>query len=267
MVSWMRHEEVTAAHLRTALSDLRQAMTLTPANSSVLRSECEVLMRSLDSQSWLRDVARSGPHHKVDGLGPAIDAYLFVNAEPDLVKALLSHVYANHHSQCDLPRCERQVAITRRNLFHPTGNELPALMAPRGLAKSVERSHLAMKLYPHWSRSIDRFDREQAIQLALELCICAEIYRRENNDYPRSLAGLEHEFGGRIPNDAFGESRNDNMILVRNEIADPRRPRSMAPQQLCFIVYSRGRNGIDDGGTDLFVDDVGIAIPIEERKP
>ena len=143
VVAWAADKDVTAEHLKTALSDLRELDKLTSPNSVTLKAEYLSVVKHLESPGAVREIAAEGDVPDV-----LLDAYLFLNAEPELSRVLVRHVYANHLSQCDLPRWERTYASMGNDLFVPTGRESPPLMDVVKLNAELTRSLAAEFLCP-----------------------------------------------------------------------------------------------------------------------
>lgn len=260
---WASHESVTTEHLKVALQDLREINRRTVANSVVLKCEYFQTQNLLSSP---RDLHRYchlaiGRRAILDGVPESLSgSYLFVMGEPELCQGLLRHYYANILSQCDLPRQVRTLS-TVQGLFHPTGAESPPLIDPGSLAILLKRSQLASQLARSQSL-IEGDDRERARNALLETCLAVEMFRRRHGVYPDSLAALVPEFLDQVPQDPFGPAAADRLLMIlRQPEALP--PDADPPPTLPgLILYSRGHDGLDDGGTASPFKDLCIRIPI-----
>jgi hypothetical protein len=192
-----------------------------------------------------------------------------VNAEPEVALILQRHLFANHLSQCDLPRWERKVAGTGHDLFLPTGKEKPPLMAVRTLDKALMRSPLVRNVILRFSDLVEVTDREQARQVAIELCLCVELFRRKYGEYPETIQKLVPEFLDKLPRDLFGSGPTERMLMTRRDIEEPvadDEEEVALVTRPWLIIYSRGLNGGDDGGIVVTLDDIGIRIPLEPAE-
>jgi hypothetical protein len=241
VAAWAAHKDVTAEHLKSALSDLRELDRLTSPNLVTLKAEYLSVVKHLESPGAVRELAAAG-----DFPDALLDVHLFLNAEPDVCRVLLRHVYANHLSQCDLPRWERTYASTSNDLFLPTGRESPPLMDVVKLDEELSRSSVAESFYRSlgW---LGRMNLERTHQIALELCLSVELFRRRHGRYPETLDALVPDFIDEVPHDIYGSGPNDRMLMAR---------RAADPSQMIFgasfykpglVIYSRGPDGIDDG--------------------
>jgi hypothetical protein len=270
LIAWASHKSVTTEHLQVALIELRLINTLTAPLSANIKAEYLASMKLLSSPVSVREYFQSkhslwsAPAWKAPE--PLVGSHLFLNAEPELCEVLLRHVFANHLSQCDLPRWERKIAETPRvQLFLPSGRETPALMDTGTLGDAVMRSRMALSLAPSSIHVLDSIDREQARQLAYELCFTVELFRRKHGEYPESLETLVPEFLDQVPRDPFGSKLTERMLMIRREARVQERSTEdeAALQRPCLIIYSRGGNGMDDGGEIARqTEDIGIRIPI-----
>ena len=258
---WASHESVTAEQLSVARDELRNIYRMTAANASVLKCEYIAARNLLDSAEDLKSYCRTdfGSSRLLDGVPrPLEGSFLFLNGEPDVTQLLLRHCYANLLSQCDLPREQRTPSATP-NLFRPSGTESPALAKPALLARLIDNSWLSRELAPtRWL--MERSDRERALQVCLETCLSAELFRRRHGDYPPDLAALVPEFLDQIPRDPFGRNPSDTLLMTLRKLSgDPPENRLSLPG---LIIYSRGSNEVDDGGTAFGPNDVCVRIPL-----
>ena len=139
MVLWAKHELVTASLLKTAAKELSGIYQTTVINHISLKYDYLATSRILSQPSTLEDTyvfeeAVPDEMKSVSGI------YLFLNAEPQLAELLLRHVFANGLSQCDRPRQDRVMAVTRYPLFVPSGSETPPLINPNTLDEALTRS-------------------------------------------------------------------------------------------------------------------------------
>jgi hypothetical protein len=269
LVAWASHKDVTAEQLQSALTELREINELTAAFSANLKAEYLTYSKFFSSPEMIRKYFRDEcPLWN----GPALnipeafhDGYLFLNAEPELCEVLLRHVFANHLSQCDLPRWERKIAGTRLLLFLPTGKEKPPLMDAGALNDVLMRSIMAQHHFPMSFKLLEIIDREQARQTAYELCLTVELFRRQHGEYPESLEALVPEFLDQVPRDQFGSKPTERMLMIRREPkVQEESPKENARHSLPgLIIYSRGTNETDDNGYfGNLIEDIGIRIPI-----
>lgn len=264
-IAWASHKSVTTKHLKIALIELREINKLTAPFSATLQSEYLAYMKLLSSSESVRDYFdRGDPLRNIPE--PLVAGYLFLIAEPELCEILTRHVFANHLSQCDLPRWERNIVGTPRvRLFLPTGRETPALMDPGTLNNAVMRSWMTLNLLPSSTHALEALDREQARQAAYELCLSVELFRRKHNEYPETLEALVPEFLDQVPRDLYGSDPAKRMLMIRREAQVQEEPtEEETPLPLPgLIIYSRAGNGTDDGG-DIArqTEDIGIRIPI-----
>jgi hypothetical protein len=264
IVRWAVHEDVTAEQLETVRLEVRDIYRLTVSKSESLKTSYLVTMSILSSGEW-REYADHSAIAK--GLPERLhDAYFFVIAEPELGRVLIRHGYANLLSQCDRPRWDRSVAGPRLELFQPDGTENPALMDPAELTDLLRRSPLATVLLP--SASFCEFgDSEQARQAALELCLAAELFRRQHGRHPESLQALVPEFLKEIPRDVYGSSLADRMLMIYRETEKLHELSQETPSPAGLIIYSRGSDGNDDDGDIEGLIDVGLRIPFPAAGP
>lgn len=269
-ITWATHETVTTKHLQAALIDLREINKLTAVFSVILKAEYLTYMRVLSSKERVREYFSYGKRPLKDIPEPLIGGYLFLIAEPQLCQVLTRHVFANHLSQCDLPRWERNIVrVPRVSLFLPTGRETPMLMDPGILGDAVMRSWMTAYLLPQSIHVLNALDREQARQAAYELCLTVEIFRRMHGEYPESLEALVPEFLDQLPRDLFGSKPAERMLMIRREakVLEESSEENAAPPMPGLIIYSRSGNGTDDGG-DIArqTEDIGIRIPISSVR-
>lgn len=266
---WATHEKVTEADLQMALTEIREIDKLTVSHSTALKAEYLTGVNSISRSGAFDDLARMG------GIGipkQAAGAYMFINGEPQLSCLLYRHVFANYLSQCDRPRYDRQYVSGRFDLFLPTGKETPKLMAPAKLEAAVDRSILARMLLPAVATCITAFDLERARQTALELAIQMEIFRRRHGTYPAALADLVPELIPEVPRDLMGADPSERMLMVKrdfdSEAAPPGAPAAeQARPAEGLVIYSRGREPGDDGGSIEGSRDVGVRIPLPDSRP
>ena len=273
LIAWASHESVTAEQLQTALAELREINELTAAFSVNLKADYLTYSKFFSSPEMIRKYFRDECPLWDD---PALnipeafhDGYLFLNAEPKLCEVLLRHVFANHLSQCDLPRWERKIAGTRLPLFLPTGKEKPPLMDVGVLNDVLMRSIMAQHHFPMSVKLLESIDREQARQTAYELCLTVELFRRQHGEYPESLEALVPEFLDQVPRDPFGSKPTERMLMIRRE---PKLQEELLKENARhslpgLIIYSRDTNGTDDGGYfGNLIEDHGIRIPISSAQ-
>ena len=135
-------------------------------------------------------------------------------------------------------------------------------MNVNALGDALARSKLAQALGPKIYGMLNMTDRERTCQTALELCLTVEMFRRKYGKYPEKLEDLVPEFLDEIPRDLFGAAPNECMLMARREAeaseSDSERKDFYSGPGL--VIYSRGNNGIDDGG-ELRRADIGLKIP------
>jgi hypothetical protein len=266
LVRWAADDDVTASQIETALRELRTINQSTARNSVVLRHEYLTGTRLVSEPESLEEFYLSADivPKQVESVS---DIYLFLNGEPQLAELLLRHVYANCLSQCDLPRRDRVFAPTRYSLFKPVGAASRSLMDVHALDNALTRSRLAQWLGPNIHNLLDMTDREQAQHTALKLCLTVEIFRRERGKYPEKLDDLVPEFLEEIPRDLYGTALSERMLMIRREAeaseTDSEKKDFYSGPGL--VIYSRGKNGIDDGG-ELRRADIGLKIPIDSDR-
>ena len=267
LAEWAVHPDVTENHLRQALSYLKEFDQQTALPSVTIQIEYLSLRQCLTESDDLGMLSEVFP--EIDDYPDWLEqSYLFVRGEPDLCLLLLRHLTANHLSQCDLPRPERRVAGTARELFDPPVAKSPqTLLASKKLDELSRRSEFVELLDMASLSLVDACDRELARRQALELCLWVEIFRRRHGTYPDSLDALVPEFVAEIPRDVFGLTAADRMLMFRREPAAAVKPGDEFEEESLdtapgLIIYSRGDNGIDDGGRIDFSDDIGLRIPI-----
>lgn len=263
LVRWAANERVTASHLKIAIRELDTIHQMTVRNSVVLKHDYLTTSRFLSQPSQLRETHINYREIVPDGLKSVSGIYLFLNAEPDLADLLLRHVFANSLSQSDLPRRDRVLAGTRCPMFEPTGFEYPPLMDPRSLDNVLARSKLALSMSPPTHEPAIT-DREETRQNALVLCLNAELFRRTHGRYPTKLEDLVPEFIDQIPPDPYGSTSDERMLMTYRKTSDAKgdpetKDRYSGPG---LIIYSRGENGIDDGGVPRS-GDPGLKIPFD----
>ncbi|MFT4554951.1 MAG: hypothetical protein ACI93T_001753 [Porticoccaceae bacterium] len=269
-IGWASHKSVTTEHLQTAFIELQVINALTASCSVNVKAEYFSYMNLLSSPETVHEYFLGehsfwgDPDWNVPE--PLVGSHLFLNAEPQLSQLLLRHLFANHLSQCDLPRRERNVAGTSRiPLFLPTGKETPPLMNVSTLNDAMMRSMMAQHFIPSSIQILKMIDRGQARQAAYELCLTVEIFRRMHGEYPESLEALVPEILDRVPPDLFGSGPAERMLMIRRDVQVPEEPTEEEAElpRPGLIIYSRGVNGTDDGG-DIArqTEDIGIRIPI-----
>lgn len=263
ILRWSADERVAVSQLEVAIRDVRSIFRSTAPNSVILKRGYLTSSKLL-SQPKASEEFYPSAEIVPEELESVSGTYLFLNAEPELAEILLRHVYANCLSQCDLPRRSRVFAGTRYPLFKPTGSETPSLMEPNDLDDALTRSRLAQWLGPNIHSLLDLTDREQASQVALELCLTVELFRRARGTYPEKLEDLVPEFLDKIPRDLYGTAPSERMLMVRRkaEASESDSEKKDFYSRPGFVVYSRGENGIDDGG-ELRRADIGLKIPAD----
>ncbi|MGZ0173862.1 MAG: hypothetical protein ACKVHE_30490 [Planctomycetales bacterium] len=262
IVHWA-DDDVTVTQLETAIREVRFIDRRTALNSAVLKHGYMTSARLLSQPKSLEEYYLTVEIVPED-LESVSDFYLFLNAEPQLAELLLRHVYANYLSQCDRPRRNREFAGTRYPLFKPTGAEKSSLMNVNALDDALTRSRMAQWLGPNIHSLLGMTDREQVNQVALELCLTAELFRRKREKYPENLEDLVPDFIDEIPRDLYGRAPNERMLMARQEPDDSesdseRKDFYSGPG---LVIYCRGENGIDDGG-ELRRADIGLKIPVD----
>ena len=90
------------------------------------------------------------------------------------------------------------------------------------------------------------------------------MFCRQRGRYPETLEELVPEFIEQIPRDLYGATPDERMLMARQNAEDSesdseRKDFYSGPG---LVIYSRGGNGIDDGG-ELRRADIGLKIPIE----
>lgn len=262
IVHWAADDVVTASQIENAIRELRVIYRLTARNSVVVRHGY-LTSAKLVSKSESLDEFYVSADVVPEQMESVSDIYLFLNAEPQLAELLLRHLYANCLSQCDLPRGDRVLAATRYPLFKPAGSENPPLLNVKALDDGLTRSRMAQWLGPNIHSLLDMTDRERTCQTALELCLTAELFRRIHGRYPEKLQDLVPEFIEEIPRDLFGTAPGEPMLMIRREAeaseSDSEKKDFYSGAGL--VIYSRGNNGIDDGG-ELRRADIGLKIPV-----
>ena len=267
-IDWAVHESATTDLIEAALTDLRGMFRLTVQNSVILKSDYLATTRMLSTPEGVHTFLRSidtGLGVRKLGIPKELRGiYLFINAEPELAELILRHALANHLSQCDKPRRQRDVSAARSSLFQPTGKETPPLMDPAVLDECLQRSVLTAFL--GMSIQLPEYtDREAARQTALELSLIVELFRRKHDRYPATLDELVPEWLDEVPGDLFSHDPAGRMLIVRREAvehdseSEEEEPTDTEP---VLIIYSRGVNGLDDGGDLDHVNDVGLRIPL-----
>ena len=267
---WASHKSVTTEHLQIALIELREINKLTASCSVNVKTEYFSYMNLLSSRESVREYFLDAHFFWNDSEWnvpePFVGGHLYLNAEPRLSQVLLRHVFANHLSQCDLPRREREIEGTSRiPLFLPSGNESPPLMDVSTLDNALLRSTMALHFIPSSIQLLKTIDREQARQVAYELSLSVELFRRKHDEYPETLEALVPEFLDQVPRDLFGSGPAERMLMIRRDVQGSEEP---TEEEATFsrpglTIYSRAGNGTDDGG-DIArqTEDIGIRIPI-----
>jgi hypothetical protein len=130
------------------------------------------------------------------------------------------------------------------------------------LHAALTRSGLARLLAPTGGL-VETADREQARQTALELCLTVELVRRKRGSYPESLDDLGPDLMAEVPSDLYGSTPAERMLMLRREASasEDEPEEEQADSGPALIIYSRGVNGLDDGG-ELPADDTGLRISI-----
>lgn len=266
---WASHKSVTTEHLQIALIELREINKLTASCSVNVKAEYFSYMNLLSSREGVREYFLDAHFFWNDSEWnvpePFVGSHLYLNAEPQLSQVLLRHVFANHLSQCDLPRREREFAeMSRIPLFLPSGKEKPSLMDVSILDKAVMRSMMAQHLFPSSFNILTTSDREQALQKAYELCLSVEIFRRMHGEYPESLDALVPQVLDQVPRDLFGSKPAERMLMILVQVPEEPIEEETTLPGPGLIIYSRADNGTDDGGDiDGQTEDIGIRIPID----
>lgn len=269
IVAWASHDEITSGQLREALDDIRRIYRLTPKTSETLKAEAivaeNVMTNSHDVHLLMQNRGRGMP-------GGLRRGYLFVKGDPQLSCDLMRHVFANYLSQCDKPPYERDLASGILGLYRPSGKEVPPLMNHKTLYDAVMNSLLAREFVASVSQITMICDLEHSRQIALELCVLFEMYRRKHGDYPETLTALVPEFIADVPIDWLGSSSTDRMLLVRRSLESPpgddaeseaRQADQPIPRR-CLIIYGRGRIAGDGRGDLEYNNDVGFRIPLPQ---
>ena len=163
-----------------------------------------------------------------------------VLGEPELAKRIVRQLYSGYRSQLHVPHRNRTelVEVARGSIkwFEDTGS--PDL-SERNLTSAFHHSffygtwgclHLGAVLEPWLLQS---FEHETVRLRQLRVALACQIFLRKHGSLPESLDELVPEILPTIPDDPM--TKSETHLLYRNT-------------GNFAVIYSRGWNGIDDGG-------------------
>lgn len=171
---WAAHPNVTEADLRTALAEVQSVHRLSVPMSNVLKAEYIWESRILATTPLRSFLTVRGP--AVHAAGPL----LWLNGEPELASLVYRHLFQNWMTFCDLPRWERPPQTGRWGLFTAAASGPSLPMPASDLNEAARRSIITRMEASSYALICVAQDRHQCRQLALELCLTSEIYRRQH---------------------------------------------------------------------------------------
>lgn len=264
---WSRQPEISSEQIEAALARIREDWKLTPPLSDSLRADFFVVANETKPPHMLLTaafnddfdaIARRLFGHSAKPLMAKLDSIfpnwqrplLWTLGEPELTQRAAKLFVCHELKYCDLKYAEQPPILEHGSRLH-YGDDRTAGLSAIDLGQRLDQSMLSAF---HWQVFSMWHTRREAAQQAL-LEVELELQSRFRRALVKSAADAElvlHNFTWPIdPCDAEGRS-----ILYR-------------PEESGLVVWSRGHNGVDDGGdvNDWSEPDVIVTIPWPAAKP
>lgn len=258
IIRWAKEDSLSAEQLQIALDNVRDAYSLTPSRSEIIRSE---YFSNLDILNFL-DKHRNAYHQVSNDLGgivldftgkslpkyPAKTQCFLVN-DPEYTRRLLKHQTINLLVHIDRPFREWPNPIESETFYFNVISHTGDYLDPTEFQSAIERTTLDHFILFDIKDFGEFLKREVAKQRMLEVIIASEWYRRINGTYPDSLEDIvERGMLNEIPVDSFAED-GAALLYIRN------------PENLQrAIVWSVYHNGVNDGGA---IERIDRAYPLD----
>jgi hypothetical protein len=161
--------------------------------------------------------------------------------EPESSRRVAKLVYTNWLSQCDRSREQRnRINTCYGPLFVPDptiGAMAPADTTAESLEWCISCAFLRNVIMAPVPEFMTEVDIEQAVQRLLETALAAELFRREEGNYPERLEQLIGRGFDEPPTDPFGEG-------------EPIRFRRELEAEEGVTLWSIGKDETDDDGLE-----------------
>ena len=258
LVQWAEDSSLTADQLQTVLKEVQSADLMTEVASSTLKIDYLIACNTLNQRGWLQSM-NSEDDEDGDELGATLTSVaLWLTGEPQATQRILRQVLSNQLNEIDKPLSEQQpqAGLANAALFQPNRNSSgkPNQLDPVQINQAVSRLMITRIFVPapqNFDQFIGSVTRDRARQLALEIGLAAQTYRREHGEFPENSTALVPKFFDKWPADPFSPSgqpmhyRRDNATSA--------------------IIWSVGADGNDDNGEVTYTEqqpakDVGIVL-------
>ncbi len=258
LVRWAEDPHVTLDQLQSALKEVKSADQMTATASSTLKTDYLLACHTLNQRGWLQ---RMQEEDDGDGNEPAAtltSIALWLVGEPQTTERVLRQILSNQINEIDKPLSEQQpqAGLANAAVFKcdPKLSGQPNQLGPLEINQAVSRL-LITRIFVPAPQNFDQFTnqvtRDRARQLALEIGLAAQAYRREYGEFPEASAAFVPKFFEQWPADPFSQTGQPMRYLREN-------PTSAA-------VWSVGTDGNDDNGDVTYTEkqsakDVGISL-------
>jgi hypothetical protein len=237
LARWAEESTVTSEQLKQALNDVRSDFTLYEATSNVLKVEYMALRNTFSSPAWSAMISPVNPGNPAAASQPMKMGYWIVG-EPELTLRIARQLLANQIQEIDKP-----VSLRRKTagagvamMFDPdpTVSRPPGQLDPAGIDRGINRSTLMRMLVPMTKQYDTAMLRQAARQVALEVLLAAQAYRRDHAEFPQTLQALIPDYLDSIPLDPF-DPAGGTLLYRRDEASKA-------------VVWSLGDDQGDHGG-------------------
>ena len=249
VVRWAEHPAVTADQLQQALRDVRAEYALNPPFSETMMVEFLFSRQTYLSREWAdskKGVFYGRPAWE-ERLAAARGPVFWVVAEPELALRVERQRLVNLLNEIDKPLWLRtSQSTTQEYLFNldPNVPGKPGQLDPKLIKQGQKTSVLMNILGPRWlgvKPVDDAVWNERSRQAALETLLALQAYRRDTGAFPENLDALMPNYLESLPIDPC--DAHGNSIRYRRDSANS------------ASVWNMGRDGQNDGGTELEIDE------------
>lgn len=225
--TWSADPRLESEDLSVALTQLETDWKLTESLSTNIKIEYLSFQRTLD-----RFVAEFNAEKGLPASAP--NAFNFVG-EPEISHQMSKIYVHNLLTFCDEIRPERPEVTSTYSVFNdPAGFSLGGYKwDAEQFEQAMDRSIFAKLILSSYPPLIDSIDREAMRYQFLRVALAAQAYFREHGEFPTEATALVPEYLAEIPTDIYSPTPAP-LIYRRNGDG--------------AVVYSRYKNGIDDGG-------------------
>lgn len=219
---WAEDPRVSPEQLRQALSEVQAIYASTSPLSDTLKAEYVLVSEGL------RQVTSSS--FPLQGL------MVLTSGEPNRSQRVLRLIIGNQLTQCDVPSADRAKVVSRElHLFEvdPQGPGDQQCFDADQIVPLYSKTVFAKQVVPVIVQLFNSTQREQARQETLVVALALQIYQREHEQFPETLAALVPQSLERVPEDPYGQPGE---TLHYRRVSDG------------AVVWSIGPDGKDDNG-------------------